>query len=57
MPKKIALRFEYDENIIDVIERIDVALEEFGLTLQFDGKEHDGFEICELRELTDEEKL
>ncbi len=50
------MRFNYDDSILDVIERIDMALEVYGLTLQFDGEEHDGFEICELRELTEEEK-
>lgn len=45
------LIFDYDDNLLDIVERIDNALEEFGLTLQFDGQCHDGIEVCELKRL------
>lgn len=46
------IRFEYDDQINDAIDKINVALKSHGLILESDEAEHDGFELYRLRELT-----
>lgn len=44
-------RLDYDDNVIDIVEKISDLLKHINLQLQFDGKEHEGFEIIELKEV------
>ena len=39
------LRLNYDDSGIDIVDKINKALEEHGLWFQDDGEEHDGFRI------------
>ena len=41
----------HDDNIIDIIERISYALKPYGLSIEFDNLEHDGYEVLEIKEL------
>lgn len=52
--KKNQLRIDYDDNAIDIIEAVSYLLQDYGLTLEFDGLPHDGFEIVELIELEEQ---
>ena len=42
-------RIEYDDQVFDIIAKVNEALESHGLEFVFDENEHDGFEICALR--------
>jgi hypothetical protein len=44
------IRIEYDDNILDIIDKIDWVLQFYGLTIQDDEKEHDGFCIFNIGE-------
>ena len=45
------IRLDYDDNILDTIEKINKALESRGLRLVDDEKEHDGFMLLSLEEV------
>jgi hypothetical protein len=45
------IRFEYDDQCLDIIDKINKALEEHNLMLECDEKEHDGFELFRLRKI------
>ena len=42
------IRVDYDDQIDDVINKINVALEEHGLSFRVDDQVHDGFDLYEL---------
>lgn len=46
------IRLEYDDDHLEIIDKINVALASHGLRLQDDMQEHDGFIILNLRETT-----
>lgn len=54
--KDITIRLEYDDQIDDVISKVNWALEKYNLQFVFDGESHDGFEILELVETKDKTK-
>lgn len=43
------LRIEYDDNIVDVVDRLNDALEEHGLKFEDDELPHDGFNVLTLK--------
>jgi hypothetical protein len=45
------LRFEYDDNVLDIVDKINAALAPRGLKVVSDEQAHDGFEIMVLTEL------
>lgn len=45
------LKLYSDDNFIDVVDKINAALEEHGLRFEADDQPHDGFEILTLRKL------
>lgn len=56
MAEKLVRTFEIDGDqmsIYNFIEELNETLEKYGLSLEVDGKEHDGFDIVELKEITD----
>lgn len=56
MAEKLVRTFEIDGDqmsIYNFIEELNETLEKYGLSLEVDGDEHDGFDIVELKEITD----
>lgn len=56
MAKQLVKTFKIDGDqmsIYNLIEDLNETLEKYGLSLEVDGKEHDGFDIVELKEITD----
>ena len=45
------VRLEYDDQVLDIIDKINRALFVKGLKLEDDGKDHDGFMILNLVEV------
>lgn len=45
------IRVEYDDDLMDVVDRVDAALRRYGLALVEDGLPHDGYCVLELRVL------
>lgn len=43
------LRVAYDDNVCDIIDKLNAALEEHGLKFEDDEQPHDGFNILTLR--------
>ena len=39
------VRFEYDDTVMDAIDRINSVLEKHGLYFEWENAEHDGFDI------------
>lgn len=46
---KKVLRLDYNDNPIDIIDKVNAVLAAEGLEFVDDGKEHDGFCLFELR--------
>lgn len=44
----MSVRIEYDDNQIDVIDKINRELKEIGFELVDDGQDHDGFIVLEI---------
>lgn len=42
-------RIAYDDNVLDIVDKISAALRPHGLEVVFDEEEHDGFELCEVK--------
>lgn len=47
-------RIEYDDHAFDIIDKVNEALKPHGLEFIFDDQEHDGFDICELQNVSPE---
>jgi hypothetical protein len=45
------IRLEYDDDVLDILEKVNEALRERGLTFEDDMQEHDGFSIYILKEI------
>ena len=48
--KMTKLELNFYDNIIDVVEKIDKALNKYGIKLEFESGVHDGFEILHIIE-------
>ena len=60
MAQNLIRTFEIDGDqmsIYNFIEELNETLEDYGLSLEVDGDEHDGFDIVELKEITDNSKF
>lgn len=59
MAKKLVEQFQFDgdpTSVYGMIEEINESLEKYGLALEIDDNEHDGYEVVELFEITDNRK-
>jgi len=45
------VELNYDDNGIDIVEKLNKALVAYGLVFNFDDEEHDGFEVVTLDEI------
>lgn len=49
------LRIDYDDNLLDVIDKVNEVLEEVGLRFEDDGKDHDGWNEYTIVELDEDD--
>jgi hypothetical protein len=48
MAVRLTMRLDYDDNGLDIIDKVNSALQLYGLEFKDDDQEHDGFCIFEL---------
>lgn len=51
MSKQKTIRFDYDNDFIDFIEKVNDSLKPHGLQFQDDGQVHDGYVVMTLEKL------
>lgn len=42
------IRIDYDDHLDDVINKVNHELQRLGLRIEYDGKPHDGYELCRI---------
>ena len=52
MDNSLEIKIDYDDDVLDIIDKVNEVLAKVGMVLQYDNREHDGFDIYSLVKLS-----